>query len=39
MRRIQAAIEGGDFQAFAAAFLAGPEGAGNGADSGGGARV
>jgi queuine tRNA-ribosyltransferase len=39
MRRIRAAIEGGGFQAFAAAFLAGPEGAGNGADSGGGARV
>jgi len=39
MRRIRAAIEGGDFQAFAAAFLAGPEGGRNGADSGGGARV
>jgi len=39
MRRIRAAIEGGDFESFAAAFLAGPERAGNGADSGGGARV
>jgi len=39
MRRIRASIERGDLQRFAADFLAGPEGAGNGADSGSGARV
>ena len=39
MRRIRAAIERGDYQRFAAAFLAGPEGAGNRSGSGRGARV
>jgi hypothetical protein len=39
MRRIRAAIERGDYGRFAAAFLAGPEAAGNGRGSGAGPRV
>ena len=36
MRRIRAALEAGDYPRFAAAFLAGPEGPGNGRGSDGG---
>jgi len=39
LRRIRAAIEAGDYARFAAAFLAGPEGAGNRRGRDGGARV
>jgi queuine tRNA-ribosyltransferase len=39
MRRIRGAIQRGEYQGFAAAFLAGPEGLGNGAGRDGGARV
>jgi queuine tRNA-ribosyltransferase len=39
MRRIRSAIEGGEYGRFAAAFLAGPEGGGNGSDRAGPARV
>jgi queuine tRNA-ribosyltransferase len=39
LRRIRAAIEAGEYSRFAAAFLAGPEGAGNGRGRDGGARV
>jgi queuine tRNA-ribosyltransferase len=39
LRRIRDAIEAGDYARFAAAFLAGPEGAGNRRGRDGGARV
>jgi queuine tRNA-ribosyltransferase len=39
LTRIRAAIEAGDYARFAAAFLAGPEGAGNRRGRDGGARV
>jgi queuine tRNA-ribosyltransferase len=39
LRRIRRAIEQADYPRFAAAFLAGPEGPGNGSGNGGGARV
>ena len=39
LRRIRGAIEQGEYPRFAAAFVAGPEGPGNGSGSGGGARV
>ncbi|MCM2313146.1 MAG: tRNA guanosine(34) transglycosylase Tgt [Steroidobacteraceae bacterium] len=39
MRRIRAAIERGEYQRFAAEFLAGPEGGRNRSGNGGGARV
>jgi len=39
MRRIRGAIERGEYRGFAAAFLAGPEGAGDARGSGDGARV
>jgi len=39
MRRIRSAIERGEYGRFAAAFLAGPEGGGNGPDRVGPARV
>jgi queuine tRNA-ribosyltransferase len=39
MRRIRAAIERGEYQRFAAEFLAGPEGGRNGPGNDGGARV
>ena len=39
MRRIRVAIERGEYRRFAAAFLAGPAGGGNGPGSDGGARV
>jgi queuine tRNA-ribosyltransferase len=39
MRRIRAAIERGEYQRFAAAFLAGPEGRRNGSGNDSGARV
>jgi queuine tRNA-ribosyltransferase len=39
LARIRGAIEQGDYARFAAGFLAGLEGPGNGSGSGGGARV
>jgi queuine tRNA-ribosyltransferase len=39
MRRIRASIERGEYQRFAAGFLAGPEGGRNGPGNDGGARV